>query len=615
MTGMRTIGPAPRRLPRPTRLHAAAARAPAALRRFLRDTRAVAGIAAALLTVGTVAGAALIVDHVWLYDQRDVLKTAAEAASTAATLEFNRQLAANPTIDDADLVEKLEAVARSYVLTNLAHLPKEQRERLGQDGELTITFPVLDRAERMVQVQAEANLGGTLFSRYLPLLGHYAGPGSMQVKAGVDSDSKPVEVVLAIDTSTSMKANLEDTSYTDPHLTLPADQECTASSLARECSRMAIVQRAALHLVDTLQPDENNRVAVGLVPWHLHVRLDQPTADRWTQNQWARYPKRRHYEFPWLNCNPRQVATCTNPPAGAEEALPGTAPGTWQRCLDEDRMDPGASNTLAALPDVDQSVGELLAPPSQKPFAQGYFQAGFGVGYQCRDPRSSSFPSDLQFQSCYELPPGLAQIPEQYQHKIYRSTSQYSCRPGTSEVLPLSTDPDAIKQEIRTLSPVGGLTYSALGVLWGQRLLEPSWKTAWGGTGAHPVGPTDPDADKMRKAIVLLTDGEDSYCGVGNLGCDEVDGRLVGVPRDTACTEAKKKGTEIFVIAAMKPGSISGELGQDLRACSSASDAEYPAGTRRPGTNYVFLNNHDPADIGAAFAEIAAHLRTLRRTL
>ena len=424
-------------------------------------------------------------------------------------------------------------------------------------------------------------------------------------------------MVLAIDTSTSMKANLEDTSYTDPNLTLPADQECTASSLARECSRMAIVQRAASHLVDILQPDESNRVAVGLVPWHVQVRLDQPTADRWTHNQWARYPKRRHYETPWLNCLRYQLSTCTNLPAGVEEALPGTPSKTWKGCLDEDRMDPGASNTLAALPDLDRSVGELLAPPSQKPFAQGYFPAGFGVGYQCRDPRSSSFPSDLQFQRCYEPPPGLALNAEElYEHKVYTFLSSQSfCQHGTSEIVPLSTDPDAIKQEIRTLSPVGQLTYSTLGVLWGQRLLEHSWKNAWGGTGAHPVGPTDPDADKVRKAIVLLTDGEDSSCGIGNPGCGEVDGRRVGIPRATACTEAKKKGTEIFVIAAMKPENISNQFGQTLRACSSASDAEYPAGTKRPGTNYVFLNNHDPADINAAFAEIAAHLRTLRRTL
>lgn len=280
-------------------------------------------------------------------------------------------------------------------------------------------------------------------------------------------------------------------------------------------------------------------------------------------------------------------------------------------------MDPGASSTLAALPDIDQSVGELLAPPSQKPFAQGYFPAGFGVGYQCRDPRSSTFPSDLRFQWCYEPPPGLALTSaELSQHKVYAYRSaQANCSHGTSEILPLSTDPDAIKQQIRTLSPVGGLTYSTLGVLWGQRLLEHSWKNAWGGTGAHPVGPTDPDADKVRKAIVLLTDGEDSSCGIGNPGCGEVGGRRVGIPRATACTEAKKKGTEIFVIAAMKPENISNQFGQTLRACSSGSDAEYPAGTKRPGTNYVFLNNHDPADISAAFAEIANHLRTLRRIL
>ena len=610
-TAGRAAGP-----PSPARclLAAGAERALDPLRRFARDTRAAAGLVAALLTIGTLAGGALIVDHVWLYDQRDVLKTAADAGAVAATREFNRQLATNATISDADLKKKLEAVAKSYVLINLEHLPQEQRERLRQNGELTITFPVLDRAQRTIQVNAEANLGGTLFSRYLPLLGHYAGPGSMQVKAGVDSDSKPVEVVLAIDTSTSMKANLEDV-YTDPHVTLPADQ-CTASSLARACSRMAIVQRAASHLVDILQPDETNRVAVGLVPWHIHVRLDQPTADRWTHNQWARYPKRRHYETPWLNCLRYQLGTCTYLPAGVEEALPGTPPRTWQRCLDEDRMDPGASSTLAALPDIDQSVGELLAPPSQKPFAQGYFPASFGVGYQCLDPRSSSFPSELQFQRCYEPPPGLALTSEELsQHKVYTfPSSQAQCNHGTLEILPLSTDPDAIKQEIRTLSPVGALTYSALGVLWGQRLLEHSWKNAWGGTGAHPVGPTDPDADKVRKAIVLLTDGEDSSCGIGNHGCDEVGGRRVGVPRATACTEAKKKGTEIFVIAAVKLGSNSA-LGQGLADCSSENDQLYPAGTKRPGTRYVFINNSDPAHLTAAFAEIANHLRTLRRIL
>ena len=58
--------------------------------RFLRDTRAGAtAIAAAAVTVMSVGGAALIGDHAWLIDQRDVPKTATDAATVATTIEMN----------------------------------------------------------------------------------------------------------------------------------------------------------------------------------------------------------------------------------------------------------------------------------------------------------------------------------------------------------------------------------------------------------------------------------------------------------------------------------------------------------------------------------------------
>ena len=57
-----------------------------AMRRFVSDARAGAtAIAAVAVTVMTVGGAALIGDHAWLLDQRDVLKAAADAAGIAAT--------------------------------------------------------------------------------------------------------------------------------------------------------------------------------------------------------------------------------------------------------------------------------------------------------------------------------------------------------------------------------------------------------------------------------------------------------------------------------------------------------------------------------------------------
>ena len=562
-----------------------------ALHRFAHDTRAAVGIVAALLTGGITAGAALalIVDHVWLYDQRDVLKTAAEAASFAATHELGN----NPGASDDDL----EAVARRYVVINLAHLPSERLTKAKDT--LKIFLDDSGRAQGTVNVTATANLGGTLFSRYLPLLGNYKGPGAIQVKAGVDSDSKPAEVVLAIDISHSMEFSLEG----------PGGAPTSSSNPPR----IDIVKRAASDLVDILKPDADNRVAVGVVPWHIQVRLESDTADHWVRGGrgWAVYPTQRFYEVPYVNCDRRNANACTNLPDGEPQPLPDrdTIHEGWKGCLTEART---GSGTAAELP---KTAADRFAPPSQNPFAQGYFSSGFGNAYKCLDPRSTDFPTGVQYQACYQMPSGMdgAQLRES---KIYpavhpNNSPQRDCAYGTATILPLSTNPDEIKARIEELSPVGSLTYSALGLLWGQRLLMPSWKSAWGGSGAHPLDPSTGE-DEVRKAIVLLTDGEDTYCGRGKHDCKDSP---VGIWRDEACDEAKSRGTEIFVVAAMDPKEISNQFGKALENCSSQEDDDSKFGTRRQNGNYVFLNNATPENLEEAFKDIASQLRTLRRIL
>ena len=609
MTAMRTTGSGPltpRRLPRPARLRAAAGRIiPAALRRFLRETRAAAGIAAALLTVGTVAGAALIVDHVWLYDQRDVLKTAAEAASMAATLELGNNSGASD--------EDLKAVAKRYLEFNLAHLPAKRLEAAKQslvEDPKKKYYPitlVVDRAQGTVKVTATADLGGTLFSRHLSLLGNYEGPeDGIKVEAGVDSNSKPAEVVLAIDISHSMEFSLEG----------PGGAPTSSSNPPR----IDVVKRAASDLVDILKPDADNRVAVGVVPWHIQVRLESDTADHWVRGGrgWAVYPTERFYEVPYLNCDRRNAKACTNLPDGVAQSLPGSTPHIWKGCLAEART---GSGTAAALP---ETAAARFAPPSQNPFAQGFFTSGFGNAYQCLDPRSADFPTTgVRYQACYQIPSGMdaAQLRESSSYldgqgrrfpTVFPNNSpQRDCADDTATILPLSTDPVEIKKRIEKLSPVGSLTYSALGLLWGQRLLMPSWKSAWGGSGAHPLDPSASE-DEVRKAIVLLTDGEDTYCGRGKHGCDDSP---VGISRAAACDEAKSRGTEIFVVAAMNPNNISNQFGKALENCSSQEDDDSKFGTRRQNGNYVFLNNATPEKLEEAFRDIASQLRTLRRIL
>lgn len=59
--------------------------------RFLRDASGGAtAIVAGAVTIMVVGASALLVDHTWLVDQRDVLKSASDAAAVAATIELKR---------------------------------------------------------------------------------------------------------------------------------------------------------------------------------------------------------------------------------------------------------------------------------------------------------------------------------------------------------------------------------------------------------------------------------------------------------------------------------------------------------------------------------------------
>ena len=102
---------------------------------------------------------------------------------------------------------------------------------------------------------------------------------------------------------------------------------------------------------------------------------------------------------------------------------------------------------------------------------------------------------------------------------------------------------------------------------------------------------------------MLLTDGEDTFCAMGNTSCT---GSPLGISRIAACAAAKAAGSEVFVIAAMDPGLVSTSFEYDLRACSSEpSDS--------PGT-HVFVNIATPDALVAAFADIAKQLLVVRRT-
>ena len=538
-----------------------------AVGRFLLGTRAGAtSIVTAAVAVMSVAGFAFITDHIWLIDQRDVLKSAADAAAIAATKEMNRRLIPTPDMSEADLKTAIASVAENYIKLNLAYLPTDRRTR----AEETLTVAVTpNRNLGTVDVATTADLGGTLFSRHLPVLSNYKGPARVGTNAGVETSVTPVEAILAIDVSTSMQSTL-----------------AAGTPSQGEKSRMDIVKDAAKALVNILRPNEHNRVAIGVVPWHFTVRLADTTATDWSTKRWARYPTERTYDVPY-EC-PESSSTCTPDAVTAE--LPETATEDWEGCLDGHRM--GGSGTSAANP----AVADLFTTPSVNAFSQAYYPSLYGFHYKCRLWDSlEDIPSDYTSHDCYDL-----YDPDTVNWS--RHAPQFGCDATDPTILPLSTNRSAIIGAIDGLSPVGARTYSALGVLWGQRMLLSTWRTAWGGT-VHPVDPASAAGKSVRKVIVLLTDGHDSICGDDNYACTD---SAIGISRTDACTQARNAGIEIFVVAAMDPDDISTDFGTSLTECSSESDDS--------DQTYAFLNNATPESLQAAFESIANQLRVVRRT-
>lgn len=526
--------------------------------RFARDTRAGAtAIAAAAITVMTIGGTALIVDHLWLVNQRDLLKSAADAGTIAATLELGNLPA---SMSDEDVNAHLQPIAERYVLFNLAgNLSTGAREKMNETLEVALT---VNRGAGTIDVEAKADLGGTLLSRWV--LG-YAGPADgIAVDSGVRAAIDETEIVLALDITGSMLDNLDGIRVpsTDPS------------------SRINIIKKAAGDLVDILTARDSAGIAVGLVPWNYRVRLDASTRSHWETEGWAVYPATRTYPHPVRGPGaaryPPEVQTLPS-----RSRLPSEC-RAWAGCLDmsTDRFS--------------------MALPSATPFTMNFFteQTTYPedqyVSYRCQDytrtEAKSARPRRWEEPLCYDLdraPAGqMCRSGDVQADGPWRVQPQDNC--GGAPIMPLTADPRRARNAIDALKVGGSATYSSAGIAWARRLLSPDWRSVWG----DPVHPVDADGS-VQKVIVLLTDGEDNHYS---------DARA---HRREGCTAAKRDGILIFTVAAMNPRNVSRGLAQDLKDCSSQSDD--------PNGSYVFLNNATPDALEQAFAEIGRQIVSLRR--
>ena len=538
----------------------AAERGSTTVYRFLRETRAGAtAIAAAAVTMMTLGAAALIVDQVWLVDQRDLLKSATDAAAIAVTIELQNLPG---TISDEDAATQLQPLADRYVRFNLAaNLPTAARTKMQETLDVTV---VVDRSLGSIDVTANADLGGTLLSNWLLA---YAGPEKMEADSGVEGSLGATEIVLAIDTTGSMSYSLDGSTQGGP------------------TSRMAIVKKAAVDLVDVLESFPNSVVAVGIVPWTWRVRLNASTRARWETEGWAVYPTERTYPHP------------TRGPPGSDRYLPET-----QSLPARSRL-PQACRAWLGCPDMrleNDRPSFSTTHPSAESFVMNYYTIQTSdaddqyVSYQCQDyTRAESEDQGGEEPLCYDLdsaPSGqnLCSGGDIQSDGPWRVHPQDDCQ-NSSPVMPLSSNLTAVRRAIRGLDSGGASTYSSAGVAWGIRLLDSSWRDAWGDS-VHPMDGTT----GVQKVLVLLTDGHD------NSRHDAFRHRQAG------CTAAKNAGIIVFTIAAMHPNRVGTSFAEELRTCSSAT--EDPDGT------YVFVNNSTPEKLREAFADIVRQMVRLRRT-
>ena len=342
------------------------------LRDFLRST--VAGstaITATVVTIMTIAASTLLIENQNTTGQRDVLKSAANAASIAMTAEMNRVLGSQPNISDDMLTVQLAVIGRRYIELNLMYMDDDRRRRAMESLVLNIA---LNRNAGTLNVEATADMGGFIMAATLPLFDGLAEAGSTKTRTGAEQAIPPAEVVLALDVSGSMLYRV--------------DRDEVARSWHGHESRMDVVKRAAINIVDVLKPDAFHRIAIGVVPWADVVRLDADMAGEWERQGWVQQAESRHYGLPYRSTG--------ETPAGIDE-LVTHSPLPWLGCLDGHRL--GAVGTHAALPEVSR----MLDPPAVNTFAMGFFMTGPEQTYTCLQPR----PDDMVSQSCFTtLPEG-----------------------------------------------------------------------------------------------------------------------------------------------------------------------------------------------------------------
>jgi Flp pilus assembly protein TadG len=185
----------------------------------------------------------------------------------------------------------------------------------------------------------------------------------------------------------------------------------------------------------------------------------------------------------------------------------------------------------------------------------------------------------------------------------YNSDGSCADVAGSNQIMPLSTDKDALKARINALTAYGS-TSGALGTAWTWYMLSPNWGSVWTGA-ARPGTYADVTTVQnngrplLRKVAVLMTDGV--YNTVR--GWKDQDQQTASNHAKQLCTNMKAQGIEIFTV-----GLALDELSTTARGIAENT-------LQSCGTDLShFYSTLNVEELQTAFQDIAFQLSAVRLT-
>lgn len=186
------------------------------------------------------------------------------------------------------------------------------------------------------------------------------------------------------------------------------------------------------------------------------------------------------------------------------------------------------------------------------------------------------------------------------------STSRGPNKSCPEPILPMVAEKSTVIDSIDDMQAVGN-THVGLGAVWGWRLLSPRWRGLWGGQMDTNSLPLDYNTPLMNKAVVILTDGQNTmdnsnrtaywYLSNGRLGSTNQSNAVTALNSKltSVCTSMKNNGIIVYTVAFDNPGTTIETL---MRNC--ASDPSY------------YFDSPTGSDLQQAFRLIGDSLSNLR---